>query len=222
MLIKWFGECSFLLQDSIGRRVITDPPSTVPIGNLLDLHPNIITLSHFYPESITHIIYEKKIQIINKATSYNVNFSNICGIDSFQDDIEGKKRGPNIIYKYNFDNLDVCNLGYLGHSLSDETLLSLGKIDLLFIPIGGHFTINFIEATKLINRLNPKIIIPMYYRTPNSLIYIDSCKNFIVSMKSVKKIEEDSFDTSSLDSKSLPMTIILKESKINEQQKKVV
>ncbi|MDS0526835.1 MBL fold metallo-hydrolase [Clostridium sp. SHJSY1] len=217
MLIKWFGECSFLLQDSLGRRIITDPPTTIPIENLLDLHPNVITLSHFCSDSLNDIINEKKIQLVNRATSYTFNFSNILGIPSFQDDIKGQKRGPNIIYKYMFDDLKICNLGYLGHELSDNTLHSLGQIDILFIPIGGNFTLNFVKATKLINKLNPKIIIPMYYRTPNSLIYIDSCKNFIISMKSILKIDEYSFDTSSLDSNSFPITIILKESKLNTQ-----
>jgi L-ascorbate metabolism protein UlaG (beta-lactamase superfamily) len=215
MLIKWFGECSLLLQDSFGRRILTDPPSTGSINTLLNLHPNIITLSHYYPDAINTIIIDKKILLANKATSYKLNSCNIIGISSFQDNIEGKKRGPNIIYKYLFDNLKICNLGYLGHTLSDDILLSLGKIDILFLPIGGHFTINSIEATKLVNRINPKIIVPTYYKTSNSPIYLDNCKDFIISMKSIIKATENSFDTNILNTHSLPVTILLKENKIN-------
>ncbi len=92
MLIKWFGECSFLLQDSLGRRILTDPPNTASLESLLSLHPNIITMSHLYPDTATTILNERKIELVDSATSYNFNFSNIIGIPSFQDNVEGKKR----------------------------------------------------------------------------------------------------------------------------------
>ena len=37
------------------------------------------------------------------------------------------------------------------------------KCDIAFIPIGGHFTMNVEEATGLIKRINPKIVIPIHY-----------------------------------------------------------
>ena len=37
------------------------------------------------------------------------------------------------------------------------------KCDIAFIPIGGHFTMNVTEATELIKKINPKIVIPIHY-----------------------------------------------------------
>ena len=37
------------------------------------------------------------------------------------------------------------------------------KCDIAFIPIGGHFTMNVEEATELIKKINPKIVIPIHY-----------------------------------------------------------
>ncbi|MBD7912673.1 MULTISPECIES: MBL fold metallo-hydrolase [Clostridium] len=213
MLIKWFGECSFLLQDSLGRRILTDPPSTISIDTLLDLNPNIITLSHYYSDTTNAKINAKKVMLADKASSYKLNFVNISGFPSFQDNSQGRKRGPNIIYNYVFDNLKICNLGYLGHDLPDDILRSIESIDILFIPVGGHFTLNSTEAIKLVHKIKPKVIIPMNYKTTNSLIYLDSCKNFITSIKSVIKTTKNSLDTKTLN--SYPVTILLKETKMN-------
>ena len=37
------------------------------------------------------------------------------------------------------------------------------KCDIAFIPIGGHFTMDVKEATELVKRINPKIVIPIHY-----------------------------------------------------------
>ena len=37
------------------------------------------------------------------------------------------------------------------------------KCDIAFVPIGGHFTMDSIEASELIKVINPKIVIPTHY-----------------------------------------------------------
>ena len=37
------------------------------------------------------------------------------------------------------------------------------KCDVLFIPIGGTYTMNYKEAASYTNTINPKIVIPTHY-----------------------------------------------------------
>jgi L-ascorbate metabolism protein UlaG (beta-lactamase superfamily) len=56
----------------------------------------------------------------------------------------------------------------LGHQPSEELINSIGEVDVLMIPVGGTFTINSDEAIKVINSINPKVVIPMHYGTETS------------------------------------------------------
>ena len=198
MIIRWIGECCFLLQDSLGRRILTDPFDNHNLDNLLKLNPKLITISHNHINSIEHKIENKNCDVLSSPGTYNFDYCNIEAINSYHDKFNGSKRGSNIIYKFNFDNMTLLHLGHLGH-LPDNTLLSSFKnIDILFIPIGGHFTINGIEAAILTNLIKPKIAIPMYYKDNSHLSYLDSPKNYLTSMKYINNLKTDTIDTSKL------------------------
>ncbi|MGG7179005.1 MBL fold metallo-hydrolase [Clostridium paraputrificum] len=222
MLIHWFGKCSFLLQDSLGRRILTDPFDLSPTERLLNLNPQIITLSHEHIEVNSKALENNKCSIINKAGDYNLDFSSIEGYSSYQDKVLGVKRGFNIIYKIIFDNLNICHLGRLGHMLTDETINSLGTIDILFVPVGGQFTLNGLEAAKLVKKVNPKVVIPMYYKTSNSSLYLDSPKDFLTSMKYISNLKETLLDTNNIDFNIHSKTILMKKSSLNCIEKKTV
>lgn len=64
------------------------------------------------------------------------------------------------------NGINVCHLGDLGHTLDKETIKSIGKVDVLLIPVGGVYTIDAKNAAVVVKQLNPKIVIPMHYKTP--------------------------------------------------------
>ena len=57
--------------------------------------------------------------------------------------------------------------GVIGHSfakLTEQQYEDLGSIDILIIPIGGSgYTLDGVEAQKLIKEIEPKIVIPTHY-----------------------------------------------------------
>jgi len=219
MLIKWFGECSFLLQDSLQRKIITDPYDLYSLNKLLEYKPEVLTLSKLNLDIEKCSSKIKAPIIVNKPGFYTLDFINIMGFSSFHDNSLGLKRGNNILYTYTFDNMNICNLGYLGHMLNEKLLRSLGNIDVLFIPIGGHFTLDSKNAANLVKLIKPKIIIPMHYKTYTSSYYLDSCNDFITSMDSVLKLNNSFLDTSTLDT-SIPITVLMKETNLVDKEKK--
>jgi len=220
MLIKWFGECSFLLQDSLQHKIVTDPCNLYSMNMILEYKPEVITISHF-DFNIKECSSETDFPIIiTEPGNHNLSLVDLIGISSFHDNTLGVKRGANIIYTYTFDNMRVCHLGHLGHILSEKVLTALGPIDILFIPIGGHFTLDSETAAHLVRLINPKIIIPMYYKTYTSSYYLDGCTDFITSMDSIIKLNDDLLDTDSLKT-TMPITILMKETTLIKEKKTV-
>lgn len=212
MKISWFGHFSFLIQDSIGRRLFIDPIDINHIKEILNFNPKAILLTKDYNNEISSYLQSKNIFFLNNCCNYKNEFLQIKGYNSFHDKDKGIRRGDNIIYYFTFDNLTICHLGHLGHLLDDNLISIIKNVDILFIPIGGHLTIDGNAASTIANKICPKIIIPMYYRHNNSLTYLNGIKDFIFSMKNSNIELLDIFDSRhNLDNEDITKVIILKE-----------
>lgn len=212
MIIRWLGESCFLIQVSNGRRVLLDPLN-LTISKISSLTPSIITLSHNYlniTKSSMPIL--KNCNTVNTLGIYKFYDILVTGYQGYHDNLYGVKRGENIIYSTEIEGIKLCHLGHIGHNLSTDLISTLSDIDILFIPIGGHFTINSSQALDLIDIIKPKYIIPMYYRNSNCTKFLDSPKDFFINSKKITIIDKDYIDTNTLDSSSSLNTLIIKDS----------
>lgn len=141
--------------------------------------------------------------LVNFTGLMTIGDTNVKGIGSFHDDADGSKRGRNSIYVFDLDGVRFCHLGDLGHDLSSQYLEAVGEIDVLFVPIGGTYTIGPPLAAKVAEKLKPKIIIPMHYRIQgmhpmfNVLRTIDDFMLVVplfVRKPNVKKVEGSVFN----------------------------
>jgi L-ascorbate metabolism protein UlaG (beta-lactamase superfamily) len=89
----------------------------------------------------------------------------ITGVPSYHDGEQGGARGKNTITIYEVEGLRIVHLGDLGHLLTDDQLRVIGRVDVLLIPVGGHYTIGPAEAEIVIGQLGPKVVIPMHFKT---------------------------------------------------------
>lgn len=212
MIIRWLGESCFLIQVSNGRRVLLDPLN-LTINKISSLNPSIITLSHNYLNiDKSSIPILKNCNTVNTLGVYKFYDILVTGYQGYHDNLYGIKRGENIIYSTEIEGIKLCHLGHIGHNLSIELISTLSDIDILFIPIGGHFTINSPQALDIIDIIKPKYIIPMYYRNSNCTKFLDSPKDFFINSKKITIIDKDCIDTNTLDSSSSLNTLIIKDS----------
>jgi L-ascorbate metabolism protein UlaG (beta-lactamase superfamily) len=194
MKIKWFGHSSFLIENEKGIKIITDPFDDTVGYKVPKIKANIVTISH---EHFDHnylrgvrgrpVVFKGPV----KRESHKMEFR---GIPSYHDSVFGAKRGPNIIFIIKVDGLNLCHLGDLGHILSEEKLEEIGPVDILFIPVGGFYTIDSNKATQIVEDIKPKIVIPMHYKTKAIKFSIDTVEPFILNKKNVKKIESNEFE----------------------------
>ncbi|MFQ9674022.1 MAG: MBL fold metallo-hydrolase [Clostridium paraputrificum] len=195
MIIRWLGESCFLIQVSNGRRVLLDPLN-LTINKISSLNPSIITLSHNYLNiDKSSIPILKNCNTVNTLGVYKFYDILVTGYQGYHDNLYGIKRGENIIYSTEIEGIKLCHLGHIGHNLSIDLISTLSDIDILFIPIGGHFTINSPQALDIIDIIKPKYIIPMYYRNSNCTKFLDSPKDFFINSKKITIIDKDCIDT---------------------------
>jgi len=116
------------------------------------------------------------------------------GISSYHDSVYGGQRGANTIFIIKADGLNLCHLGDLGHILDSDKLEEIGAIDILFIPVGGFYTIDSNQATQIIKDIKPKIAIPMHYKTEAIKFSIDPVEVFLSKKDNVQRLESSDFE----------------------------
>lgn len=77
----------------------------------------------------------------------------------------GRLRGMNTVRIFRFGALRVAHMGDVGRPLTDEEMKKLKGVDCLLLPVGGYYTIDAREAKTMAERIQPRVLIPMHYRT---------------------------------------------------------
>ncbi|MFL0245647.1 MBL fold metallo-hydrolase [Candidatus Clostridium stratigraminis] len=166
MKIKWFGHSCFMITTGKGTKILLDPYKNV-LGYKLpnEIEADIVTTSHEHGDHNNINALKNSFVHINKLGSFNEHGIEIKGIETFHDNVFGAKKGKNIIYNFKIEDINVCHCGDLGHILTSEQLKEIGAVDILMLPVGGGYTIDAQDAVKVLEQLNPTIVIPMHYRT---------------------------------------------------------
>lgn len=183
MELTWLGHSSFLIEDSMGRKILTDPFDDTVGYPVFKGNVDFVTLSHQHFDHNYTKNLDSRVPIINKTGFFNIADIPVEGFPSYHDKSAGAKRGENIIFVYEVDGYRICHLGDLGHLLSKEEIENLGKIDILLIPIGGNFTIDGTEAAELSNAINSHLVLPMHYKTQALNFSLEGLEKFLINMK---------------------------------------
>ncbi len=166
MEIKYLGHSSFLVKGKKAQ-VVFDPFDSHQVGlPFPKIEADVVCISHDHPDHNFQIGISGDPYVIKGPGEYEIKGVNVSGIPSFHDDCGGALRGVNTIYVVEMDGLFLAHLGDLGHSLTDRQMSVMGNVDILFVPIGGHYTIDAKTAVKVVSEIEPKMIIPMHFRVP--------------------------------------------------------
>ena len=167
MEISYLGHSSFKIKGKEAV-LVTDPFSKEATGiNFPKVEADIVTISHNHGDHNQSPEVLGSPFIISGPGEYEVRGVSVTGISSFHDTNGGAERGTNTIYLIEMDGLKICHLGDLGHKLSDRELQEISGVDILLIPVGGVYTIGPKEAVTIVSQIEPKIVIPMHYNTPD-------------------------------------------------------
>ncbi len=176
--IQWLGHAGFLITSSQGTRILIDPApaaigyATAPIDGVdavLVSHEHFdhtdvgrATGSPLILRGLTSDGWNTIDQMVKDVRIYSVSPASPV----YHDTQQGAERGRNTIFILEVDGLRLAHFGDLGHVLTPEIIQAMGAVDIVLIPVGGHYTIDATDATQVVGQLNPLVVIPMHYQTP--------------------------------------------------------
>ena len=181
--IRWHGHSCFEITNRV--TLVTDPHDGKSIGiHAPSVTGDIILVSHdHYDHNSVKSVEKEDCKIITDTRKRNITNVEIKGIESFHDECRGDKRGNNIIYKFTMEDITFCHMGDLGHDLDEDTVQKIGDVDILFIPIGGTFTLDAKQAWRIIKKVKPRIAVPMHYKIGGLSLPITGIEPFLEESK---------------------------------------
>jgi L-ascorbate metabolism protein UlaG (beta-lactamase superfamily) len=208
MRVAWYGQSSFELRAEQGSVFIdpfADMSPAAERGMVFDYPPIagvaadlvLVTHEHLDHNGVEAIAGEPKV-LRSTAGRLDSPIGEIVAIASEHDQLAGTQRGPNTIFSFELDGLRVCHFGDFGQlALRDEQAAAIGAVDLLFLPVGDGPTIGPTQARAIVERLRPRWVVPMHYRTPR-ISFLEPADAFLELFEKVERLPAPEFDTESL------------------------
>lgn len=211
MRVEWFGQSAFSLSADEGL-VFIDPFGKVtdeirsrgiqfeyPEIPSLPVDLALITHEHFDHNGVDVLGGSPEV-IRSTAGRIDSRFGEVVAIAAEHDPHAGTERGPDTIFVLGLEGLRLCHFGDFGQSaLREEQAEAIGDIDMLFVPVGGGPTIDAAGAHAVVERLRPRWVVPMHYRTP-LIGFLEPPDAFLERFPddSVVKLDESSFEVGEL------------------------
>jgi len=186
MEITWYGHSCFRLTERSYATVVTDPYDNKAIGyDALKLKADIVTVSHEAPGHNNADAVKGTTHVIDGAGEFEIGGVFITGVTT--DGAGGKKKDKdasarNTVYVFDYDGITVAHLGDLQQVPTQSEIESLGTINVALVPVGGGGGLNAAKAAEVISLIEPNIVIPMHYATPDAKVSLDSLNKFVKEM----------------------------------------
>jgi L-ascorbate metabolism protein UlaG (beta-lactamase superfamily) len=218
MHVEWFGQSAFALTASEAA-VFIDPfgdmSPAAERGMQFEYPPIeadgiglvLVTHEHLDHNGVEAISGDPAI-VRSTAGHLDSPIGKLVAIASEHDEQAGTQRGPNTIFVFELDGIRIAHFGDFGQrELREEQAAAIGGVDLIFLPVGGGPTIGAAGAAAIIERLSPKWVVPMHYRTPR-IGFLDTADEFLGLMPRVEHMSTPSFQTADLPADSGTVVVV--------------
>ncbi|HEY6699324.1 MAG TPA: MBL fold metallo-hydrolase [Pseudolabrys sp.] len=75
----------------------------------------------------------------------------------------GTERHGNSIFIFEIANLCIAHLGHLHHTLTQQQLNEIGRVDIVMVPVDGSYTLDLDGMVEVLHALKAPLMIPMHY-----------------------------------------------------------
>jgi L-ascorbate metabolism protein UlaG (beta-lactamase superfamily) len=179
--ITWLGHACFRIKGS--QAVVITDPFPPGIGySLGNPTADVVTISHWHPSHSYIQGIKGEPRVVKGPGEYEIAGVLILGLTTYHDSVKGQTRGKNTVFLMEVDGVAICHLGDIGHILGDEAIEEMGNVDILMVPVGGVSTIVPAMAAEIIRKVEPKVVIPMHYKTPTAVRDLEPVENFLKEM----------------------------------------
>ena len=179
--LRWHGHSCFEVatEDLV---VVTDPHDGKSLGiPAPKVKADVVLVSHDHFDHTASRVVEKPgstVVLRESGRTPDGRFS-ARAVPTFHDAIRGESRGRNTAFVFELGGVRFCHLGDLGHELGEDVVRDIGPVDVLFVPIGGVFTIDAPAAWRVVRAVHPKVAVPMHYRVGGLSLSINNLQPFL-------------------------------------------
>ena len=187
MTITYYGQSCFKILSN-NLVIITDPFDKSLGLTPPRLNADIVTISHEHFDHNNAAGLGGSPFVIKGPGEYEIKGISVYGIQSFHDEVQGQKRGLNTIYLIETEGIKLCHLGDLGQDkLSEEQIEEIDDPDILFVPVGGTYTLDGKAAAGVVNQIEPRMVVPMHYQLVGQKNDLAAVDKFLKEMGAAKK-----------------------------------
>jgi L-ascorbate metabolism protein UlaG (beta-lactamase superfamily) len=184
MEINWYGHSCFRLTERRMASIVTDPFDHKVVGyEPLKLRADVVTISHQAPGHDYISAVKTRPRVIHGPGEFEIGHVFITSVRSAHQKSRGngdEKR--NIFYVFDYDGVTVAHLGDLSWVPDQKEIEALGNVNVALIPVGGGGGLNAAKAAEVVSMLEPGIVVPMHYDTPDCKLQLDPLSKFLKEM----------------------------------------
>jgi L-ascorbate metabolism protein UlaG (beta-lactamase superfamily) len=166
--ISYVGHATFLIESPQLVRIATDYSDWVRPPVL----PDIVTMNHAHSSHFTmspdpgikYVLHgwtddEKPARV--DLQYKDVRVRNVpTNIRTFEG---GTERHGNSIFIFEVANLCIAHLGHLHHTLTEQQLNEIGRVDIVLVPVDGSYTLDLDGMVDVLHSLKAPLMIPMHF-----------------------------------------------------------
>ncbi len=180
MIITWLGH-SFFKIETQNKVIAIDPFEEEKVGlKPARFKADILLISHDHKDHNNTKVILGEPFLLDSPGEVEIDEIFIEGFETYHDNQSGTELGKNNIFMIKSEGLNIVHLGDLGEKkLKEEIIEKLGNVDILFVPVGGKYTIDHKDAMTIISQIEPKFVIPMHYKIDGIKIDLDHIDKFI-------------------------------------------
>ncbi len=199
MEITWYGHSCFRLTERGMATVVVDPFDSKSIGySPLRLKADIVTVSHDAPGHSNTEAVKGMSHVIAGPGEFEIGgvFITAVQTDGAGSGKKTKDQTRNTLYVFDYEGLTVAHLGDLKQVPTQAEIEALGTVNVALVPVGGGGGLNAAKAAEVISLLEPNIVIPMHYATPEAKVALNSLNKFMKEMGLSKQDAQPSLKVS--------------------------
>jgi L-ascorbate metabolism protein UlaG (beta-lactamase superfamily) len=218
MRIQWYGQSAFSLSGQAASVFIDPFGDVTPMARrgiqweypaIAGVQPHLLLITHEHLDhnGVEAIDGEPTI-LRSTAGKLDSPIGHVVAVASEHDQAAGTERGPNTIFVFELDGLRIAHFGDFGQAaLRDEQAEAIGTVDLVFLPVGGGPTAGAAQARAIVDRLRPRWVVPMHYRT-HRIGFLETADEFLAAFDEVHRPVEPSFETDDLPAGAGPVAVV--------------
>lgn len=161
---------------------MTDPPEKSTGYTIGRPTADIVTISVHDPAHHNVDGVAGSPRVLDGPGEYEVKNTSIIGVATFRGKEKTPESGRNVAFVFEAEDMRIGHLGAIGHVPTSDQIEAMGNVDVLLVPVGGAESLDGATAAEAVTVLEPKIVIPMNFKTDADREKLDPLDRFLKEM----------------------------------------